>query len=178
MKVVLFLLAAILWTADTLQAQSVTDRLGGVTTGFTFFCDSLDLGVEDQIIIVSFKRGSFLYYGPGEIAETYRQEFTYQTYSLEFSLRNEICIDRQMVSKKAYESTKQRHFYEVMLFDKQGAMTGKYTIPVSNITSTTNNLTSPGDIRYFYSLDLTEIPMVLINRTSIIKIREVIISQW
>ena len=147
-----------LFVVNLLIAQkSLNESLGGIQTHFQIFSDSVDLKVSNQIIILKAEKkhdqyaDSFSGWGWG---------YGYQSFHLEFETNEEI-----EVKPLHYEGIrKPESRFDLLFTDAENKVISSATIPVDYV-DLLSNPKKEGD-PYFYSIDLIDIPVVLLDKTS------------
>lgn len=144
------------------HTQTLIDKIGGVRTDFTITTDSLDMQVQSQAIVkrgVSDFEADWSGYWDGAYGIGYG--YGLQTYHLEFS------TDLKLIEKFKYrEGSKEIHYYYlVTLTDKNDNTLLVIELNLNSIKSVSN-----GEYLTTYSLDLNEIPMILLDKTEKIDI--------
>ncbi|MFK7756964.1 MAG: hypothetical protein AB8B53_08555 [Flavobacteriales bacterium] len=135
----------------SIQAQTLTEQAGGITTDFIITSVNDTLNVLDQIII---KRGLSNSKIKEDIVRdpAYAAGFGYglQTYRLEFSSSNII------QTKKADQ--RRARYYEIELFDIKDNLLLTTRLTRADVTQFWN-----GTNLYVYSINLQMIPLVILN---------------
>lgn len=152
------ILITMMVTVETANAQSLIEKLGGVRTEFVIRSISTDVPVLSQAIV---KRGMHRSNYSTGLEQAYGYAYGLQTYYLEFSTNSK--IHERYVNKKG-----RRTYYEIKLFDNLGKL-----ILVKNIGNHMVKVSSNGDDLRTYSVNLKEIPMVLLDQTKKIEIERV-----
>ena len=145
-----YLLILIQIIAFNLYSQSLTDSLGGIATNFQFFSDTIDLEVYDQNIILRAEK-----YSASEVYDTGGAGwgYGYQSYHLEF------ITDVDLITAPLQNKRKNnRDRLKLMFYDANNNLLGTYS-------SFFNDNCLKTDDFYFYSVDLIEIPMILLDKT-------------
>lgn len=143
----------------TLQAQTLSEKLGAVQTNFRFYSGETDLEVSHQFIIKNagaYHRWATVYdggYGYGAGYEGLRLEF--------------------MTSQKIAQDSERRkdHHYRISFYNADGKLLSIYNFPARKV-SVARNLRID-DSPVFYSIDLLDIPVSLFDFTEKIDIVEV-----
>jgi hypothetical protein len=150
MYVGLFLLSFIPITSFS---QQITEKLGGVSTNFKILSDSAELNIIDQGI---FQRGYKNTEKYSNVDYGYSYGYGMQTYRLEF-------ITKGVIAKPTKDQKKCR--YAIIFLDVSGRSVLETTIGLNEITafSTDDNLS-------VYSVNLYEIPLIILEKTRTINI--------
>lgn len=142
--------------AMSAQNQSLIEQLEGVETSFKITWQENDLKLTDQAV---FKRGLSRYkYGEEPVME-YGYGFGYgvETFRLEFMTNDSIeVID---------SSYKRRFNYEIVLVDSDDSILLKTNVNRSDILKFSN-----GKNLNTISINLQSLPLIVLNKTSVIKI--------
>jgi hypothetical protein len=147
-----------LLTIETANAQSLIEKLGGIRTDFEIRSISTDVPVLSQAIV---KRGMHRSRYHNGLDEAYGYAYGVQTYYLEFSTNSK--LHERYVSKKGRWT-----YYEVKLYDNSGKL-----IMEKKIDNHMVAISSNGDDLRTYSLNLKEIPLILLDQTKKITIEKV-----
>lgn len=130
---------------EQLYAQSLTERLGGVRTNFKFYCGTVDLEVKNQCIIKRAESGYNYTSSPDNV-----YGFGYESFHLEFETNIESALN------KNWE-------YGIITFYDAN----------DNILSAEriwHRVSRTGRKPWFYSVSLTDIPILILDNTSRIEI--------
>lgn len=138
------------------NAQSLTEKLGGVKTDFVFISDSLEMDIVDQAIL---KRGVRKYDSYSDGAYGYG----FQTFHLEFITTSKI--------KEIYfnERRKWAH-YKIDLI----AENDSFLYSINKYSSDDVRMVSGEDSLHAYSIDLYQIPIIILDKTEKIRIEHYI----
>ena len=133
------------------NAQSLTEKLGGVKTDFIFISDSAEMNIVDQAIL---KRGFSNYGSYSDGAYGYG----FQTFYLEFMTTSKI---KERYSKNRKLIT----HYKIDFLTKNDSLLSSFTLYSSGVIkiSSRENLQT-------YSINLYKIPIILLERTKKIRI--------
>jgi len=158
-RIYLILFIALLTNSNGIFAQSLIDKLGGVTTEFTFTSLSTKLPVSSQSII---KRGHYdsKSYTGSEEASAYG--YGLQTYHLEI-------ISSDEVVEKYKDKKGRRKYYEMTLLDENNN-----TIMIVNFYNDDVRIYKHEKDIISYSFNLYDVPLILFDKTKkidIVKIR-------
>lgn len=134
-----------------LYSQSLTESLGGINTNFQFYSDTVKLEVADQSIIlraeslrdthISSNGGAGWGYG-------------YQSYHLEFITKDELSV--KTFPHKRFRNNNDR--LKLIFYDSNNNSLASYLLFFDSNCLYNDDL-------YFYSMDLIEIPLILLDRT-------------
>ena len=143
----------------SVNAQSITEALGGIKTNFQIVSDNVDLKVTDQFIIQrankKYKKG---WAGEGG----YGYGYGYQSFHLEF-VAHESYVTKEI-------DHKDRDYNKLVLtfYDTNDVILGTRSWGRSDVDILFH---LPGESKhYFYSIDLIDVPMVLLSETAKIDI--------
>jgi hypothetical protein len=144
-----------LFVVNILVAQNLKESLGGIKTNFQILSDTVDLKVSDQIIILKAEKkygaNSDFGYGWG---------YGYQSFHLEFITYKNIKVET--FEHRAGRNNESK--LDLVFYDSTNAILASTTIPYDYV-DLLNNL-SLADGPFFYSIDLIDIPTVLLDKTS------------
>ncbi len=155
MKVKSILLIVIQLTVLSLCAQDLKQSLGGIKTNFQFYSNTLNLEATDQIIIQRAERNTYSdsSFGTG-------WGYGYQSIHLEF------ITGKQLVEEnfdfKAGRNNKDK--IEMSFYDSNNNLLATCTNDFTMVDLFHNSL--PKDSPFFYSIDLIDIPIVLLDKTA------------
>jgi len=157
------ILALVLFTPTILNSQTVSEKIGGISTNFIIKSDSIVLNNDRQILI---RRGVKSY--DKDLVMEIAYGYGFQTYHLEFISNNEI-----QHNKKQRTRIKNQQPYKIYLTNKDGLKF--YNVELSN--SDVNQVVGfRGNQKiYAYSINLNNIPIILfdeIDEIEIIKIKK------
>lgn len=140
---------------NTLAAQNLKDALGGLKTNFQIFSDSVNLDASDQIIILKADKKS---YTDCQCGTGYG--YGYQSFHLEFITK------KQLVTKnfKFLIGRDNGDKIELVFYDANNNVLASPVFSFDIVDFYNNALihNSP----FFYSVDLVDIPIVLLSKTS------------
>jgi hypothetical protein len=143
----------------TLHAQTLSERLGAVSTDFSFFSGETDLEVSHQFIIKSggayHKMGTMFDGGYGYGAG-------YDTYRLEFVTRKALAQD----SRRRIE-----HHFRMSFYNEEDELLASYNFAARKVSVLPFD--PEEDSLLFYSVDLLDIPVSLLDFTRKIDVIEV-----
>jgi hypothetical protein len=143
----------------TLQAQTLSEKLGAVPTNFRFFSGETDLEVNHQFIIKN--AGSYNYTGTTFDAG-YGYGAGYEVFRLEFMTRKKLTQESQR---------KTQHHFRIGFYNADGKLLCSYNYPAKKVSVARNLNNDDGPL--FYSIDLLDIPLSLFDFTEKIDIIEV-----
>jgi len=147
-----------MFMSSCLEAQSVTEKLGAVSTEFTFLSLDDTLNVTDQIIL---KRGLSKAKTEndrwGDSAYGMGYGLGLETFRLEFSSKDNI--------KTLLVSERNKRAYEIEFLDQNQSLLLKKEVSIKNMIRYWN-----GEDLHVFSLNLQDIPLVILNTTSYFKI--------
>jgi hypothetical protein len=166
MKTKLILLIAILSVVFNSNAQNLKESLGGIKTNFQFFSDTTNLKAIDQIIIqrAEKKSSSDSNFGTG-------WGYGYQSFHIEFITRKHLTV-----TKFAYKAGRNNNDkLELTFYDCNNIVLASYSADFSIVDLFNNSLSN--DSQIFYSIDLIDIPIVLLDKTVKINLTKEISSK-
>ncbi|MEM9820850.1 MAG: hypothetical protein AAF985_07250 [Bacteroidota bacterium] len=150
-----------------LEGQSLAEKIGGVATNFRIKSDSIVLNDSQQLLI---KRGVFDYgIDNSEVPEEsygYAYGYGYQSYHLEFTSPHK--ISTIVKSKKRRRSA----HYIISLTDGAGRVYQNIKIRPSEVKSFF--AVRGKDIIYAYSINLVDVPLIILNDMSVFNIVRIV----
>lgn len=159
----IFFIALQLVVFSSLHAQSVSEQLGGVKTHFQLYSLTTKLDVSEQILILRAEAkhkmetdilsGEFYATGWG---------YGYRSYHLEFVTQEE--LNAQRLPGKFGKSRYTR--LRLTFFDTNKNILASFTIPYDRVDRQSYSSAKGGP--FFYSIDLINIPLVLLDQTAAI----------
>lgn len=152
-KKVIFIVL-LLFVVNVLAAQSLSESLGGVKTHFQMVSDTVDLKVSDQIIILRAERKHY-----GDSSFGYGWGYGYQSFHLEFITKEEIKVETFNFKVGRDNDSK----LELMFYNAENEILAISSVPFEFV----DVLSHPSivDNSFFYSIDLIDIPFVLLEKT-------------
>jgi len=155
MKTKIILIAFILLSAIGIQAQNLEQALGGVKTNFKLFSGTNDLNPASQMIILKAERNSDTNtdFGTG-------WGYGYQSFHLEF-VTSENLVEEKFRFKTGRDNDAK---LGLTFYDSDEVILAYCQINFSDVDLLYD--TNPGKTQYFYSIDLINIPIVLLNKTA------------
>ena len=163
-KILLFACSLIIMS--NLNAQSLTESLGGTKTNFKICSNTVDLKTVNQIIIQSTEK---------EYSSDYGYGFGYQSFHLEFVSQNKIAATKaeQLENKELLQlaSYNSGNKYLMTFYDSNDQVLLTLTIPLSFVDDFTN--ASMDNRLYFYSIDLIDVPIIVLDKTTKIDILKI-----
>ncbi|MEM1124123.1 MAG: hypothetical protein AAGJ18_27045 [Bacteroidota bacterium] len=139
------------WTTTT-DAQSLVEKMGGISTDFAITSDSVTFRIAAQCLI----RRAISYHRETELLiDDYGYGFGYQAIHLEF-------ISAQRISERKGKGRK-RVFYWLEFFDHQNQLVSALEIPFNHLRQIKNEVRP---VSYTYSINLERIPFVLLANTT------------
>ena len=150
MKKFIFVLALQLSVLLTLSAQSISESLGGIKTNFELSSVNTALEVTDQIIVLTAERLSYIN-AVGEAGWGYG----YQSFHFEFITQKEI--------KEIQGDRNNRFKYRLTLIDHENVILFTTNLPNNSVKKYHNP--DIADSKFFYSIDLIDIPVLLLDKT-------------
>ena len=153
MKTKMLLSAIFLLSVAAINAQNLNESLGGVKTNFHFFSDATDLKVTDQVIILRAERKSY-----GDYINGYGWGYGYQSFHIEF-ITKELLAEKTFKYKAGHDNNDKLEF---SFYDTDNVVLASYTADFGDVNILHNP--SSGGGQFFYSIDLIDIPIVLLNK--------------
>ncbi|MEL7220637.1 MAG: hypothetical protein AAGJ93_04910 [Bacteroidota bacterium] len=142
-----------------LQAQSITESIGGVNTKFIIKSDSVLLNDSQQLII---KRGAYDFSrelnAPANTTLNVGYGYGYESYHLEFTSQQEILTVIQSQRKQA----RRDEYFLIQLLDQSGVSYRNIELNATEVESI-SGARSVRDKLYAYSINLNQIPLVVLN---------------
>jgi hypothetical protein len=150
----IFIITMYLLVMNTLSAQNLKETLGGIKTNFQISSDSVNLNVGDQIIIL---KADKKFYTDCQCGTGYG--YGYQSFHLEFTTK------RQFTTRnyKFYVGRDNGDKILLRFYDADNNMLASYTSPF-DIVDLYNNDRLRNSL-FFCSIDLVDIPVLLLNKT-------------
>ena len=140
-------------------SQSLSEKLGGIKTDYTFIsADSTVIECTDQQII---QRGEFEYDYGTYYDGTYGYGYGYQVYRLEIMTGIKIPVQFRDKSEVRHK------FYRVILYNGSGERLATFDLPMNQVKSCSN-----GDDRMTYSISLQTMPIILLEKAKTIQLIE------
>lgn len=163
-SVILFLLS-VGFSAQSLNAQLLTEKLGGVSTNFLITsADTVNLQPVRQVILQ--RAATREYITDGYYQNTH--QVGYNAYHLEFSsVRG---ISAQMVYNNKMGCFDQ-DFYRLVMYDVQEEVVGAMQLTSREVTKWINTNVVP--YTFAFSIDLSDVPLVLLDNTARLDILQV-----
>jgi hypothetical protein len=151
----ILLITVYIFSANILGAQNLKESLGGTKTNFQIYSDTVDLKVSDQIIILRAEKQTYSdsNFGTG-------WGYGYQSFHLEFITKKNIEIEYFKFRNGRDNGTK----LELLFYDSNNIVLTSSSIPY-NYVDLYNNSSIIGS-PFFYSIDLIDIPIVLLDKTA------------
>ncbi|WP_268036442.1 hypothetical protein [Algoriphagus sp. PAP.12] len=150
---IIFILASNYIFVPAVLAQKFSDGIGAMTTFFDFTSNGKERIIHDQIILKRGNRTLFLTHDNGA-------GLGYESFHLELT------VDKKFESVVS-EEKKTRNHWELIFYKKKGEVLSIIHIPEDQV----KYLSNPDNSMSFYSIDLTDVPIVIFNRTSSIDIK-------
>jgi len=143
-----------LFVANILVAQNLNESLGGVKTNFKIVSDTVDLKVSDQIIILKAEQKHY-----GSPTFGYGWGYGYQSFHLEFIAKKDIRIETFKFRTGRDNESK----LELIFYNSENNILASTSVPFESVDLLSNPSTV--DNSFFYSIDLIDIPIVLLEKT-------------
>ncbi len=144
-----------LFVVNILGAQDLKESLGGIKTNFKIVSDTVDLCVSDQIIILRAEKKHY-----GDASSGYGWGYGYQSFHLEFMAKKEIKVETFKFKPSRDNESK----LELTFYNSENGILASTSVPFDQVDALSNPTTS--DRLFFYSIDLIDIPVVLLEKTS------------
>ncbi len=153
-KVILLVTVSML-SFNILGAQNIKESLGAVKTNFLIYTDTVDLKVSDQIIILRAEKQTYTdsNFGTG-------WGYGYQSFHLEFVTEKNIKVENYRFRTGRDNEDK----LQLIFYDSKNSILATTSIPF-NYVDLFNNSSITGS-PFFYSIDLIDIPIVLLDKTA------------
>lgn len=155
LAIIIFLLASnyIFVPVALAQLTSITNRLGGSSTTFDITSNGAERVYFDQVIL---KRGNKTMY----LTNDNGAGLGYESFHLELT------VDKKFESVVS-EKRATRNHWQLIFYKKKGVELTTIYIPDDQV----KYLSNPEKSMNFYSFDLTDLPMVVFDKTSSIDIK-------
>ena len=154
MKAKLFLLIMFQLSLFNISAQNLENSLGGVKTNFQLFSDTTNLNPTNQIIIRRADKKS-----AGDVSFGTGWGYGYQSFHFEF-ISNKNIIEKKYMYKAGRDNDDK---LELTFYNSDNVVLATYLLDYSYVDLLYNS--SSDRSQYFYSIDLINIPIVLLNET-------------
>jgi len=144
------------------NAQTSDEFITRSKSSFKISSNSLDLKATDQILVLETTKATNRKNGKGK----YR--FAYQSIHLEFSVNDRI--------ENFYSDiNSDKNKYKLSFFDSNNNLIISVLIPAYYVNRLNNPVSNPK--LYFYSIDLLEVPRIIINNTDKIDIIKLVTTK-
>ncbi len=164
LTIILFTLLSV-----SLNAQTISQKLGGISTNFTIKSKSVLLNNEKQILI---KRGVSSYgidYEPSQnFSYGYAYGYGYQSYHIEF-------VSENRIQEKKITNKSKVTYYQLILGDITGNNLQNTYVSDSDVKLWIG--AKEGKMVYTYSINLVNIPIILLDDISEINIVKFIVEK-
>jgi hypothetical protein len=151
---------------NMLEAQNIRESLGGIKTNFQIFSDTIDLKVSDLTIILRAEKKTFedAAFGTG-------WGYGYQSYHLEFITKENIKVKNYPFRTGRDNGNK----LELIFYDSDNKL-ASISIPFDYVDIFNNSsiINSP----FFYSIDLIDVPIVLLDKTVKIVMNKMVAKKY
>lgn len=155
MKAKILLFVIIQLSAIGIHAQNLEEALGGVKTNFKLLSGTRDLNPADQIIIQRAERKSY-----SDAAYGIGWGYGYQSFHLEF-VTSENLVEEKFKFKTGRDNEDK---LTLTFYDSEHVVHATLQLNYSEVDLLYNE--ESGRSQYFYSIDLINIPIVLLNKTA------------
>jgi hypothetical protein len=152
---IILLISLHIFSANIIGAQNLEESLGGTKTNFQIYSDTVNLKVSDQIII---KRAEKQTYSDSNFGTGWG--YGYQSFHLEFITNKNIKIENYKYKAGRDNETK----LELIFYDSNNRILATSSLPYYYVDLYNNP--SITDSVFFYSIDLIDIPIVLLDKTA------------
>lgn len=150
-----FLIVIQLFVVDMLAAQDLNEALGGTKTNFQIFSGTEDLNVSDQMIILKAGKGY-----EADFSFGYGFGYGYQSFHLEFIAKKYLEVETFKHRIGRNNDSK----LELTFYDSNNNILSSTAIPFDDVRVFNNSSIYDGP--FFYSIDLIDIPIMLLNETA------------
>lgn len=164
-KAILFIVLH-MFAVNLLVAQNLKESLGGVQTNFKIVSDTVDLNVSDQIIILKAEKKH-----QTDAVFSYAWGYGYQSFHLEFITKESLKVET--FKYKAGRDNESK--LELTFYDPDNNLIASASIPFDDV-DVYNNPSTVGNAS-FYSIDLIDIPLVLLDKTAKIDLTKKVASR-
>lgn len=155
MKKFVLVIALQLFVFQMLCAQSVSESLGGIKTNFEISTINTDLEVTEQIIVLQAERLTYI-----STVDQAGWGYGYQSFHLEFITQKAI--------KEVQGDKNNRYKYRLTFIDHENVIL--FATDLSHNSVKKYNNPDIANSRFFYSIDLIGIPVLLFDKTKRIDI--------
>ncbi|WP_027585631.1 hypothetical protein [Prolixibacter bellariivorans] len=162
----ILIIAIQLSVLSTLYAQSLSEQIGGIKTHFQLYSLTTNLDASEQMLVL---RAETKHYSD----ETYAAGwgFGYRSYHLEFITQKELNDQRlpYSIGKARYTRLK------LTFYNANKDILASFMIPFERVDRQSNPSAKGGP--FFYSIDLINIPLVLLGQTAAIDMVEMVANR-
>ena len=155
----LLTLAILILTAGLINGQSLSEKLGAVKTNFRFYSDTIALNVTDQFLLKNAGGYSSVSYSSDN---SYAYAAGYESFHLEF-------VTYKPLTREILKGLLNPDHYRLEFYDSRNNKLA--TMKLHDKVSVAENTEIKGSPA-FYSIDLYEIPISLLDKTTKINIIE------
>ena len=148
-------LISVVFSLNILISQNLHENLGGVRTNFQIFSDGTSMEVSDQILILRAE-------GKYDTDITFGYGWGYGYRSVHFECIVEKPFQTKIFKHRAGRDNSSK--LELIFFDSDNTVLTSISIPFTNVKEFMKP--SGNDGPFFYSIDLVDVPVVLLNRAS------------
>ena len=164
-----FIFCFIFLSGLTVNSQTLSEKLGGVKTNFTIVSDTIEMDVISQIII---QRGvashKYDYSCDENSSYGYGYGYANQNYFLEFYAKQ--ALRTRKIDRRSTISGHKKRYFQIVITDANGNLLYQNGYFGSRVTYNFNN-----DNIYVYSVNLNNIPLVILDQATTIRLEEVIV---
>jgi hypothetical protein len=157
-----------LMVANVLLGQSLKESLGGIKTNFQIFSDTVDLKNSNQIIILKAEKKHDQY---ADSYSGYGWGYGYQSFHLEFITNKDLTVKTY---KRDRGTINREDKLDLKFYDAENNVIASTIVPFEYVDLLRDTQKEGGP--YFYSIDLIDIPVVLLDKTSKIDMVKLVAS--
>ncbi|MDP4201976.1 MAG: hypothetical protein Q8861_04730 [Bacteroidota bacterium] len=158
-RTLFFLFVAGIISISSLHAQQLYAGMGGIKTHFQIYSDTTSLEVTDQILIKQAEKKSYI-----DFADQAGYGYGYESYHLEFATNKALIVEN--FKKRAGRDNEKK--IKMIFIDANHKELATVTRPFSSTNSTSSS--QPDNSCTFYSIDLINIPFLLLDKTATINL--------
>jgi|GEM_PF-6599286 len=167
-KKAIFLIPLYLLLFSTLHAQSLSEQMGGIKTHFQFYSLITHLNVSDQMLIL---RAENVHHAVDFTESAFGWGSGYRSFHLEFASEEE--LNTQTFTYKAGRDNDDK--LKLTFYDANKHILASFPIPFErvNMYSGTNDKKDS----FFYSIDLINVPLIILDKTAAIDMVKMVASR-
>jgi hypothetical protein len=154
-KKVIVLASVYMLSVSILGAQNISESLGAIKTNFRIYSDTIDLKVSDQIIILRAEKQTYSdsNFGTG-------WGYGYRSFHLEFITKKILKVENYHFRVGRDNENK----LQLIFYDSNSSVLATISVPFNYVDLYNNS--SITDSPFFYSIDLIDVPVVLLDKTA------------